>query len=175
MMTLDNRVKDVPGRSAWREPMVWLVAAIPVAAVVTTMALLVTASRSSGTNDAVADHVQRTAQVQVADLSPDALARQRHLSAVVRTGKGVIDVMPVDGDFGRDKPLRLSLHHPARAELDRRFTLAPVDTGWRIAADVDLSHDWNVQLEPENGVWRVQGRWISGQQAVYLRPALADE
>jgi len=175
MMTLDNRVKELPGRSAWREPMVWLIAAIPTAAVIATVALLVTASRSSGNNDAVADKVQRTAQVQVADLGPDALARQRHLSAVVRTGKGVVDVVPVDGDFGRDKPLRLSLHHPARADLDRRFTLAPMDTGWRIAADVDLSHDWNAQLEPEDGAWRLQGRWIAKQQAVYLRPTLAEE
>jgi hypothetical protein len=42
MMTLDNRVKEEK-RSAWREPMVWLIAAIPVAAVVATVALLVTA------------------------------------------------------------------------------------------------------------------------------------
>lgn len=175
MMTLDNRVKEPPGRSAWREPMVWLIAAIPAAAVIATIALLVTASRSSGTSDPVADKVQRTAQVQVADLGPDALARQRHLSVVVRTGKGVVDVVPVDGDFGRDKPLLLSLHHPARADLDRRFTLTPMDTGWRIASEVDLSHDWNVQLEPEDGAWRLQGRWIAHQQAMYLRPALADE
>jgi len=175
MMALDNRVKDLPGRSAWREPMVWLIAAIPAAAVIATVALLVTASRSSGTNDAVADKVQRTAQVQVADLSPDALARQRHLSAVVRTSKGVIDVVPVDGGFGRNRPLLLSLHHPTRADLDRSFTLAPVGTGWRIAANVDFSHDWNAQLEPEDGTWRLQGRWIAKQQAVYLRPTLAEE
>lgn len=170
MMTLDNRVQ--PRRSAWREPMVWLVAAIPAAAVIATVALLVTASRSSGTNDAVADQVQRTAQVQVADLGPDAKARQLHLSAIVRAGKGAIEVLPVDGDFDRGAPLVLSLRHPARAELDRTLMLAPTRTGWRIAADTDTAHDWNVQLGPKDARWRLQGRWNAGQQAAYLHPAL---
>ena len=71
-------------RAAWREPMVWLVFAIPALAIVFTVTLLVVASRSSGTNDAVAARVQRTAQVQVADLGPDATARQLGLIAAVR-------------------------------------------------------------------------------------------
>lgn len=152
--------------------MVWLVAAIPAAAVIGTIALLVAAHRSSGNNDAVADRVQRTAQVQVADLGPDALARHLRLSAVVRSGKGVIEVLPVDGGFGRGDSLTLALNHPARADLDRSFVLKPAETGWRSEGDIDLSHDWNVQVTPIGGRWRLQGRWIGGQQAAYLRPAL---
>lgn len=172
MMTLDNRVRETDKRSAWREPMVWLVAAIPIAAVIATVALLVTASRSSGNNDAVADNVQRTAQVQVTDLGPDARARQLHLSAIVRTGKGAIEALPVAGDFDRAAPLMLALHHPTRQDLDRTLRLVPAKTGWRIEEDVDLSHDWNVQLAPSDGAWRLQGRWIAHQQATYLHPAL---
>ena len=171
MMTLDNRVK----RSAWREPMVWLVAAIPAAAVVATIALLVTATRSSGNNDLVADEVQRTAQVQVADLGPDAAAQHLQLSAVVRTGKGIVEVLPVDGGFDRNASLVLALHHPARAALDRDIALLPVKTGWRSDGEIDVSHDWNVELRPADGAWRLRGRWSSGQQATYLRPALAGE
>lgn len=173
MMTLDNRVKEK--RSAWREPMVWLVAAIPVAAVIATIALLVAASRSSGTDDSVADKVQRTAQVQVADMGPDARARELRLSAVVRSGKGVVEVIPVDGNFDRTAPLTLALHHPAREGLDRDITLVPTVTGWRGDAALDLSHDWNAQLSQADGAWRLQARWISGQRAVYLRPALGNE
>ncbi|MFC5568640.1 FixH family protein [Lysobacter yangpyeongensis] len=172
MMTLDNRVKGTERRSAWREPMVWLIAAIPAAAVIATIALLVTASRSPGTDDAVADRVTRTAQVQVADLGPDAKARQLHLSAIVRTGKGTVEVLPVDGAFDRAAPLLLSLHHPSRAELDRDIHLAASKTSWRAQADVDLSHDWNVQLGPDDGAWRLQGRWAAKQQAAYLHPAV---
>lgn len=175
MMTLDNRVKETGKRSAWREPMVWLVAAIPAVAVIATVALLVTASRSSGNNDAVADTVQRTAQVQVSDLGPDARAKQLRLSAIVRSGKGAIEVLPVDGAFDRHARLTLALHHPTRAELDRTFDLAPTGTGWRAGETADLTHDWNVQLGPADGAWRLQGRWIARQQATYLHPALAGD
>ncbi|GAB3096189.1 FixH family protein [Lysobacter terrae] len=175
MMTLDNRVRGTEPRSAWREPLVWLVAAIPAAAVVATIALLVVASRSSGNNDVVADRVQRTAQVQVADVGADARARQLGLSAIVRTGKGAIEVLPVAGGFDRAAPLLLSLHHPARAQLDREVRLTPSKTGWRADADIDLSHDWNVQLGPSDGAWRLQGRWNAKQQATWLHPALGED
>ena len=51
------------GRPPWKEPMVWLVVAIPAASVLASVALLVTAARSSGNNDVVADPVRRTAQI----------------------------------------------------------------------------------------------------------------
>ena len=170
MMTLDNRV-----RSPWREPMVWLVVMIPLAAIVAGIALVVTAQGTSGNNDVVADPVRRTAQVQVADLGPDARAQQLELSAIVRSGKGVLEVLPVNGAFDRKAPLTLALHHPARAELDRSVSLVPTDTGWRTATKLDLAHDWNVQLGPADGSWRLQGRWPAGQQATYLQPALRSE
>ena len=175
MMTLDNRVREPETRSAWREPMVWLVAAIPTTAVIATVALLVTASRSSGNNDAVSDSVRRTAQVQVADLGPDAKAKELHLSAIVRAGNRAIEVLPVDGEFDRRASLTLALHHPTQAELDRTFLLIPTKTGWRIDEAIDLSHDWNAQLGAADGAWRLQGRWIAKQQAVYLHPALGGD
>ena len=168
MMTLDNRVR----RPAWREPMVWLIALIPLAAIVGTLWMVLAAGDAPGTDDAVADPVRRTAQVQVADLGPDARAAALHLSAIVRTGKGVIEVLPVAGDFARNAPLTLALRHPARADADRTLTLAPSATGWRADAGLDASHDWNVRLRPADGAWRLQGRWPAGQQAAYLKPAL---
>ncbi len=162
-------------RSAWREPMVWLVAAIPAAAVVATFALLAVAARSSGNNDSVADRVQRTAQVQVADLGPDAQARAMRLSAVVRSDGRRVEVLPVDGAFDRSAPLLLSLRHPARADLDRTLRLSPGETGWHGGDAFALDHDWNVQLQSADGAWRLQGRWIARQQAVYLHPSLGDE
>ena len=179
MTTARDQPQETGRRPAWREPMVWLIAAIPAAAVVATTALLVVASRSSGSDDSVADKVQRTAQVQVADLGPDAMARSLRLSAVVRfsdaRGMELVEVLPVDGSFDRKATLSLALHHPSQAELDRTIALVPTDTGWRGEGGLDLSHDWNVLLAPTGGAWRLQGRWISGQQAAYLRPALGSE
>lgn len=169
MTTPGNR-----GLPARREPMVWLVAAIPAMSVVAGIALVVVAVRSGGA-DAVAGPVRRMAQVQMADLGPDARARQLRLAAVVRGGDGRIEVLPVDGAFDRKAPLTLWLHHPVDAGLDRSVALLPSAAGWRVRSEPELTHDWNLQLSPPDSRWRLQGRWPAGQQAAFLRPALAGE
>ena len=170
----DPRLNDSPPaqkRSAWREPMVWLVASLPIASVIAGISLLVIAVRSGGA-DTVADPVQRTAQIQVSDLGPDELARQRQLTAIVRVGAGAIEVLPVTGDFDRGAPLRLALHHPTLASADRELLLQPTDLGWRAPIDLDASHDWNLRVSAADGTWRLRGRMPQGQLAAHLKPAV---
>ena len=175
----DGHDRDGRPRPAWREPMVWLVALIPLAAIAGTLWMVLAASDAPGTDDAVADPVRRTAQVQQVDLGPDARADALRLSAVIRRsarGKSqVIEVLPVDGDFGDAGVLSLALRHPARADADRALLLRRTDSGWRGEADFDVGHDWIMQLTPADGSWRLQGRWPARQQATYLRPALRAE
>lgn len=166
-----------PARGAWREPMVWLVAAFPVSAVIASFVLLAAAARSSGTDDAVGDSVRRTAQVQVADIGPDARARQLGLQAIARVDGETLWVLPVAGSFDHDEALLLTLRHPTHAGRDRSLRLQPQREGWGIGttprfAPLDMRHDWNVQLAPADGRWRLQGRWTAGTQAVHLGPAL---
>lgn len=163
-----------PHPSPWRQPIVWLVVALVGAAVVGGVAMVIVAG--NGSSDAVADPVRRTAQIQTADLGPDGVARREKLSAIVRTDaeRGLVEVLPVSGEFDRLAPLRLSLVHPARAREDRILHLQPTELGWRADTAVDGSHDWNVQLGPENARWRLQGRLPKGQQATHLRPAVQD-
>jgi len=161
-------------RPAWREPMVWLVAGLPLASVIAGIGLLVIASRSGG-SDSIADPVRRTAQIQTADLGPDALARQLQLSAVVRIDDaGNVQLLPVSGQFRRDASLRIALRHPTRADLDRDLLLRPDATGWIASARIGVGHDWNVQLSPQDGQWRLQGRVPRGQRAAHLGPALSE-
>lgn len=159
-------------RPPWREPMVWLIVALPLASVVGTVGLITAAVRSGG-GDAVADPVRRVAQIQLSDLSPDTQARQRGLSAVVRVDAGRVEVFPTSGDFDPAAPLHLSLRHPARADADLLLQLQPTDTGWRARAAPDAGHDWNLQLAPADGTWRITGRLPKGQRATRLAPALA--
>jgi len=179
-MSVDDMQADSPvRRPAWREPMVWLVALIPVAAIAATLWMVLAASDAPGTDDAVADPVRRTAQVQQADLGPDARADALRLSAVIRRSargtRQVVELLPVDGAFGSANVLSLALRHPARAEADRTLLLRRTDSGWRGEADFDVAHDWILQLMPADGSWRLQGRWPARQQAAYLRPALQAE
>lgn len=159
-------------RSPWREPMVWLVVAIPVASVIAGVGLLAIAIRAGG-SDAIADPVKRISQIQTADLSADARASQLGLAALARSDAGMVRVLPVSGVFARAQALRLTLRHPTRAAQDRRYTLQPGRHGWQIHTALDLGHDWNVELTPVDRQWRLQGRWKAGERAAHLWPVLA--
>lgn len=161
-----------PTRPAWKEPMVWLVGAIPAASVIASVALLVAAARSSGNNDAVADRVQRTAQIQVSDLAPDLAARERGLAASLRVEAQRIEVVPAGGAFPRDAPLQLALHHPTSAQEDLLLILQPSAEGWSMAYALPQTHDWTLTLAPVDGHWRLQGRLPRGQRNADLQPAL---
>ena len=165
---------DIPSkdkRPAWREPMVWLVAALPLSSVIAGVSLLVIAVRSGGA-DSVADPVQRTAQIQVSDLGPDERAQLLNLTAIVRVGTGLVEVLPVTGDFDHGAPLRIALRHPTVASADRELLLQPTETGWRGKIDLDTSHDWSLHVSSDDGQWRLRGRMPRGQLAAHLKPAV---
>lgn len=161
--------------SPWRQPMVWLMLAL-VGAAVAGGVLMVRVAGGDGSVDAVPDPVHRTGQAQQADLGPDERATARRLSAVLRIDAkgGFVEVVPVAGDFERDVPLRLRLHHPLRAAEDVAIVLAPGGAGWRADAPPATDHAWNLQLEPagDPGAWRLRGRLPRGQLAAHLHPAL---
>src|SRR5690606_24672660 len=111
------------------------------------------------------------------DLGPDAAARERKLSAIVRVDAELqlVEVLPVDGDFNPAAPLQLHLRHPVEAAEDVTLQLQPTELGWRTETEIAADHDWNVELGPADGSWRLQGRLPAGQQAAHLRPALPDQ
>ncbi|RZA20111.1 MAG: nitrogen fixation protein FixH [Lysobacteraceae bacterium] len=160
-------------RPAWREPMVWLVAVIPAASVVASVALLVSAARSSGNNDAVTDQVRRTAQIQVEDLAPDLAARKLGLGATLRMDADRIELRPTSGAFPQQGLLRLALRHPLRADGDVELLLQPAGGHWQARHAVALDHDWNLTLSPPDGHWRLQGRLLRSERGTTLQPALA--
>lgn len=164
-----------PGNNR-RNPVLWLVIALPALAVVAGIGLVVVAVRSGG-SDAVPGEVRRTAQMQVADLAPDEAARRAGLRAVLRVDAeaGRIQLLPVAGQFDRGEPLQLTLAHPTREARDLVLTLAPEELGWGAATLLEPGHDWTLRLTPGSGDWRLQGRLHAGEQAAVLLPALARE
>ncbi|MGY1457593.1 FixH family protein [Luteimonas sp. A534] len=157
---------DEKKRPFWREPMMWLVIALPLASVIAGVSLLSLALRDS--SDSVGDVVQRTAQIQVSDLSPDARARELGLSAIIRIDEGYVEVLPVTGEFRRDQPLRVVLRHPIAAASDVELRAEPSDNGWRAEATVGQDNDWNVELMPEGMPWRLKGRLPRNLRAAHL-------
>ncbi|MGV8943338.1 FixH family protein [Thermomonas sp.] len=181
-------------RHPLREPMVWLVIALPLAAVISSIWLVMLSMRG-GSIDSVADEVHRTGQIQTTDLGPDARAAQLKLSAVLQSEAGMLRVFPASGEFRRGEPLQLKLLHPHEQEGDEVLTLQPDELGWQVKYAADPRHDWNLQLSDgpigadlttgssktgdaksddahPNGSWRLRGRLPQGQHAAHLGPAL---
>lgn len=159
-----------------RNPMLWLVIGLPALVVVAGISTVVIAIRAGG-SDAIPEDVRRMAQVQTAELGPDALAAERRLSLVFSVQEAGLALLPASGEFERDAPLRLSLHHPTDAAQDRALTLAPSLDGWRVTAasdagPFDVGHDWRVVASDADSRWRLHGRLPAGQRGVLLRPAL---
>ncbi|UHQ20063.1 FixH family protein [Lysobacter sp. KIS68-7] len=162
---------NTPSRSPWREPLVWLLVALPALSVVAAFALLFFAE---DTIDSVADPVQHVAQVQVADLSPDLEARRLGLAAAVERMGDRIVVVPRTAGFDRGARLELRLHHPVREAEDRSVTLVATPDGWSgHLASLDATHDWNLELAPLDRRWRLLGRWPAHANKAPLRPSLA--
>lgn len=155
----------------WRIPVMWLVIGLPLASIVAGVGLVIIAVNAGGA-DPVNDEVRRVSQVQTTDLEPDAAARKRGLSAVLRVEDGVVEVLPATGEFARNAPLRIVLGHPIKAAEDVRLDLPVTTTGWRIEAEVDPEHDWTVELLPADGSWRLHGRLPKQQHATRLAPSL---
>lgn len=155
----------------WRIPVMWLVIGLPLASIVAGVGLVFIAVNAGGA-DAVNDEVQRVSQVQTTNLDPDAAARKRGLSAVLRIEDGVVEVLPATGEFERNAPLRIVLGHPIRAAEDVRLELPATATGWRAEAAIDPGHDWTIELLPADGSWRLHGRLPKQQHATRLAPSL---
>jgi hypothetical protein len=151
--------------SAAREPMVWLVVALPLATVAAGVALVAIALDAPDATGA--DAVRRTGQQQTADLGPDLAAARGRYAATLTLADGRVAVV-LDGAAPRD--LTVVLRHPGDASRDRSVALAAHDgRRWSAPVDVATAHDWNLELVPGDGAWRLVGRLHDGHAALAPR------
>ena len=154
-------------RPGWREPMVWLLLAIPASTVVAGFGTLRIAG---GGLDAAPEPVRRTAQAQVADLAPDVRAARSRLRAVVELGAHgrVVVAAPVASDA---HALTLRFVHATRADRDRAWTRAQAGAAWHGPAAPDDRHGRWILEDPVDG-WRLVGTTVE-EGEVHLEPAVA--
>ena len=158
---------DTPGFA--RNPVAWLLLAIPAATVAAGIWTFMVASGESAV-DAQPDPVRRTAQVQVVAMDADEKAARLGLAATVELrGEGA--VVRVEGPGGTVAPV-LQLVHPIESSLDRSLALAPGPDGWSTTDAVAAGHAWQVRLVAADGHWRLVGRYHPGDASVRLEPAL---
>lgn len=159
-------------RPWYREPMVWLMMALPAAAVIAGLSTVVIAVRASG-DDAIPESVRRTAQMQEADLAADHQAAKRHLLARLQLTRstGAVQVT-LTGDAISEDRLELHLIHATDGAKDASAVLVRSGDSWLGRIDAPLSQAWALTLATENDAWRLQGRLPVDRDRVLLEPAL---
>lgn len=156
--------------------MMWLVLALPAAVVVAGFITLAIAIRSGG-DDAVRDPGGRVGKAQTADLTPERYAARRGLQArlLLSADTEAVELRTEAGEFGSDS-LTLMLTHPREAAGDLSLSLIRADASryfGRLAIPRD--HAWNLQLEPIDGQWRLQGRLPLEGLSAELSPAVDND
>lgn len=158
----------------YREPVAWLVIALPLAGVLASVWLMDVAG-GDHVVDAAPEEVQRTAQVQQRDLLADQRAQQLGLHAtLVRVDDG-LQVTLLGADIAT---ARLAFVHPADQSRDLVATLdaGGVPTAAALAG-FDPRVAWHVRLQSATGDWRLVGRWRPDRPdaAVDLLPAFGPD
>jgi hypothetical protein len=158
-------------RPAWREPVVWLMAGIPLATIVAGLLTLRIAG-GSGALDAAPEAVRRTAQAQTTDLTADQAAARLGLRAALSLGGDGVLVVRSDTIAADAGPLWLHLVHPASADGDMQMVLQREDGAWRGRAALDPRIAWGLRLGDAGGHWRLVAKVAPGQREAALQPAL---
>ncbi len=170
------RSANTSARAWFREPMMWLVLALPASVVVAGFVTLAIAIRSGG-DDAVRDPGSRVGKAQTADLGPERSAARLGLQArlVLSADTEAVELRAEAGEFDRDS-LTLVLTHPLDAAGDLSLNLIRADESRFVGRlHIPRDHAWNLILEPDDGQWRLQGRLPHGALSADLAPAVDND
>ncbi len=163
-----------PDRSWYRQPLVWMIIAIPASSVLFGIVMLVLAAASDD-GLVVDDYYKRGLEIN-RDLRRDRTAARLGLSAGVtldsRSRDIRVDVSSQNSRVLFPSQLTLRLVHPTRSGLDRDIQLQLSGKG-RYAGSVgrlEAGH-WHLHLETES--WRIIGRMpVPGTGLSELSPAV---
>jgi hypothetical protein len=153
---------DDPRQEASRRigPWPWLLALPPAASVIAGLAMAYLAVHDP--DSLVVSDYARIEEITEERFARDAAASRLGLSAGVDV-TAAADGVEVRVALGSRKAmrapekLRLELHHPTRAALDRHVILVKTASGYRGAATLPAS-EYDLELLPADGAWRLAGR-----------------
>lgn len=138
--------------------MVWLIIALPIAAVVASLLTMVIASRNADT--LVKGDYQKEGLTLHQHTERDLRARQLGLSARLQQGDGELRLQLSGHPEPTPESLVLLLSHPTQATKDVAINLRHADGKVYIGkASSSQETNWLVQLEPVDQSWRLSGRW----------------
>jgi hypothetical protein len=156
-------------RPWYREPMVWLVIALPALAVVGAVVSVVTAFV---TRDAVvADEYRKEGLAINRDPTRDLAARRLGVSVALAVDAGTLTVRLAPGSAPPPAQLVVIFSHATRAEQDRLVTLKAIADGVYAAPLAPLAPGhWYLEVSPADRAWRLTGEFFDTLGTLTLRP-----
>jgi len=143
-------------RPWYREKLVWMLIALPAAAVLGGIATILIATSTS--DGLVADDYYKQGLAINKTLARDERARELGLEAVVRLSEGAIR-LSLQSRAGAEPPARLllTLVHPTRSGEDQSIVLERDGDGFSGRFDQISAGHWQIRIEDESRSWRMNG------------------
>jgi len=155
----------------YREPWVWLVIALPAAAVAGGIVTLVLAA--SGSDELVRDDFRKEGLAIYLDPERDEAARRTGARARLDLDRSA-GSLRASVTLARSAPPReliVLLSHATRAEYDRMLTLRSVAPGeYATSLEPLPPGHWYVELTPADRSWRLRGDFRGAESSLELLP-----
>lgn len=154
-------LNDLPQRPWWREPMIWLIAGLPLTAVVAGISTYMIAANNQ---DSLVREGYRKEGFAVTAPLDEATRTALSLGIAARLEiKGdKIHLQLKGGPEAMPEHLSLNIVHPTREKEDMHILLAHArDLSYIAAAPAVGSGRRILFLEPEDGSWRINGLWMA--------------
>ena len=160
-------------RRPWqREPLVWLVIAIPALTVVAGLTTVVTAFRKADVE--VSDDVRREGLAIHQDPTRDDAASALGVSAKFTLAGGHLHLELARGKAPPSSTLLVVLSHSTRAEYDQLLPLtAGADGAFDTALPALRSGHWYLEVTPTDRAWRLTGQFTGNDANLALSPETA--
>ena len=169
---MSDKIQAADGgiRRPWhREPLVWLVIAIPALTVVAGLTTVFTAFRKADVE--VSDDVRREGLAIHQDPTRDNAASALGVTAKFTLAGGHLHVELAPGRAPSPSTLLVVLSHATRAEYDQLVPLtAAADGSFDTMLPTLRAGHWYIEVTPTDRSWRLTGEFTGGTAELALTP-----
>ena len=172
-MTDPTHTTDRGTRRPWhREPLVWLVIAIPALTVVAGLSTVYIAHHTADVE--VSDDVRREGLAIHQDPARDNAASTLGVSAKLTLADGHLHVVLAPGKASPPSTLLVVLSHATRAEYDQLVPLtAAADGSYDTNVPALRAGHWVLEVTPTDRSWRLTGQFTGSTASLELTPEAA--
>lgn len=150
----------------------WILMSGPIIVVFAALSTYYIAAKTA--DDMVSDDYYKEGKYINLQLERDVAARQRNIRAqVLFNDEHNAAKVFISGDFDTNKPIQLSLIHPAKKANDQTVLLQTVSAPTSgdkteyaaVFKPLPAAVHWYVRLEDKENIWRVEDKWLPSQGA----------